>query len=144
MRRNYGFISTNRMTLCPDTLSNFIYVDLFDRRNKLISSKKIKRDSVGFANNLYISDTLSAGEYTLQAYTGWMLNFDPSCFFQKNILIGRTASDIRTDITYQVLRFSATKLPMNFSTAMANNFLRASNPPPLPEHCSLPFRPIPP
>ncbi|MBS1319861.1 MAG: hypothetical protein HP046_07950 [Parabacteroides sp.] len=87
-------------TLRPDTLSNFIYVDLFDRRNKLIASKKIKRDSIGFANNLYISDTLSAGEYTLQAYTGWMLNFDPSCFFQKNILIGRTASDIRTDVTY--------------------------------------------
>ena len=102
---------SDAMTLCPDTLSNFIYVDLFDRRNKLISSKKIKRDSVGFANNLYISDTLSAGEYTLQAYTGWMLNFDPSCFFQKNILIGRTASDIRTDITYtdkdmMVIRFS--------------------------------------
>ena len=40
-----------------------------------------------------------------------MLNFDPSCFFQKNILIGRTASDIRTDITYtdkdmMVIRFS--------------------------------------
>ena len=51
---------SDAMTLCPDTLSNFIYVDLFDRRNKLISSKKIKRDSVGFANNLYISDTLSA------------------------------------------------------------------------------------
>ena len=57
MRRNYGFISTkpyyaagdtirfraylsDAMTLCPDTLSNFIYVDLFDRRNKLISSKR--------------------------------------------------------------------------------------------------------
>ena len=91
---------TDAATLRSDTLSNFIYVDLFDRRNKLISSKKIKRDSIGFANNLYISDTLSAGKYTLQAYTGWMLNFDPTCFFQKNILIGRTASDIRTDITY--------------------------------------------
>ena len=32
---------SDAMTLCPDTLSNFIYVDLFDRRNKLISSKKI-------------------------------------------------------------------------------------------------------
>ena len=100
----------NAATLRPDTLSNFIYVDLFDRRNKLISSKKIKRDSIGFANNLCLSDTLAAGEYTLQAYTGWMLNFDPSCFFQKNILIGRTASDIRTDVTYtdkdMIVRFS--------------------------------------
>ena len=101
---------TDAATLCSDTLSNYIYVDLFDRKNKLISAKKIKRDSIGFANNLYISDTLSAGEYTLQAYTGWMLNFSPDVFFQKNILIGRTGSDIRTDITYtdkeMIVRFS--------------------------------------
>ena len=98
-------------TLRPDTLSNFIYIDLFDRRNKLISSKKIKRDSIGFANNLYISDTLSAGEYTLQAYTGWMLNFSSSCFFQKNILIGSgSAAVLKSSITYTpeqaIIRFT--------------------------------------
>lgn len=102
---------TDAVTHRADTFSNFVYLDLFDRRNKAVVSKKIKRDSIGFANNLCLPDTLAAGEYTLQAYTGWMLNFDPSCFFQKNILIGRTASDIRTDITYtdkdmMVIRFS--------------------------------------
>ena len=148
---------SDAMTLCPDTLSNFIYVDLFDRRNKLISSKKIKRDSVGFANNLYISDTLSAGEYTLQAYTGWMLNFDPSCFFQKNILIGRTASDIRTDITYtdkdmMVIRFSdKSGSPLFGNEASYELFdrngkqLSSGQQPTSPSGAfSLPFRPIPP
>ena len=32
-----------------DTLSNFIYVDLVDQRGRFILSKKIKRDSLGFA-----------------------------------------------------------------------------------------------
>ena len=92
---------TDAATLRSDTLSNYIYVDLFDRKNKLISAKKIKRDSIGFANNLYIPDTLSAGEYTLQAYTGWMLNFSPDVFFQKNILIGGGSTDaLKSSITY--------------------------------------------
>ena len=46
-------------------------------------------------------DTLPAGEYTLRAYTGWMLNFEPAFFFRRNINVGNTRSDrIRTDITY--------------------------------------------
>ena len=46
-------------------------------------------------------DTLPAGEYTLRAYTGWMLNFEPAFFFRRNINVGNTRSDrIRTDVTY--------------------------------------------
>lgn len=76
------------MTHRQDTLSNFIYVDLFDRAKRLVASRKIKRDSLGFANCLPLPDTLAAGEYTLRANTGWMLNFDLDGFFQKNISIG--------------------------------------------------------
>lgn len=85
----------------PDTLSNFIYVDLADRRGKIIAARKIKRDSLGFANGIPLPDTLPAGEYTLRAYTGWMLNFEPAFFFRRNINVGNTRSDrIRTDVTY--------------------------------------------
>ena len=46
-------------------------------------------------------DTLPTGEYTLRAYTGWMLNFEPAFFFRRNINVGNTRSDrIRTDVTY--------------------------------------------
>lgn len=68
---------TDAVSHRPDTLSNFIYVDLADRRGKIIAARKIKRDSLGFANCLPLPDTLPAGEYTLRAYTGWMLNFEP-------------------------------------------------------------------
>ena len=74
---------TDAVTHRPDTLSNFIYVDLYDRAKRLVTSRKIKRDSMGFANCLPLADTLFSGEYTLRAYTGWMLNFDASGFFQK-------------------------------------------------------------
>lgn len=84
-----------------DTLSNFVNVDLADRTGKIILSKKIKRDAQGFSNNFVLPITFPAGEYTLRAYTGWMLNFDPAFFFQKNILIGNSISDqVKAEITY--------------------------------------------
>ena len=78
---------TNAMTHRRDTLSNFVYVDLVDQRGSFILSKKIKRDSLGFANGIPLSDTLPTGDYTLRAYTGWMLNFDSSFYYQHNLKI---------------------------------------------------------
>lgn len=86
--------------LIPNTQSNFVYVDLFDRRRRLVTSKKIKRDSIGFANNIILPDTLSAGEYTLRAYTGWMLNFDHKNFFQCNFTVGNLYTGVNSNITY--------------------------------------------
>lgn len=86
--------------LIPNAMSNYVYVDLFDRRRRLVKSKKIKRDSIGFANNIILPDTLSAGEYTLRAYTGWMLNFDPKNFFQLNFTVGNLYSGVNSNITY--------------------------------------------
>ena len=64
---------------------------------------------MGFANCLQLADTLFR-EYTLRAYTGWMLNFDASGFFQKNIVIGQNISKVRHSVTYtdkrMVVRFS--------------------------------------
>ena len=84
-----------------DTLSNFIYVDLVDQRGRFILSKKIKRDPLGFANGVPLSDTLPAGDYTLRAYTGWMLNFDSSYYYQHNFKIGSVrVKEMHTEVTY--------------------------------------------
>lgn len=86
---------------CSDTLSNFIYVDLIDRKGEIVFSKKIKRDRYGFTNNFIIPATFPTGDYTFRAYTGWMLNFDPAFFFQKNIPIGNPIADqIDAEISY--------------------------------------------
>ena len=86
---------------CSDTLSNFIYVDLIGRKGEIVFSKKVKRDRYGFTNNFIIPATFPTGDYTLRAYTGWMLNFDPAFFFQKNIPIGNPIADqIDAEISY--------------------------------------------
>ena len=48
-----------------DTLSNFIYVDIVDRKGKTVLAKKIKRDSCGFANNFEIPHVFPAGDFFL-------------------------------------------------------------------------------
>lgn len=84
-----------------DTLSNFIYVDLVNRKGDIVLSKKVKRTGYGFANNFDLPATFPAGDYTLRAYTGWMLNFDPDFFFQRNISIGNAvASPVDASISY--------------------------------------------
>lgn len=85
----------------PDTLSNFVYVELIDRKKQVVLSKKIKRDSCGFANNFKLPFSFAEGEYTLRAYTGWMLNFEPEFIFQQNIHIGNSiTNELHTNITY--------------------------------------------
>ncbi len=115
----------------PDTLSNFLYVDLSDRLGKVVASRKIKRDSLGFANGLPLPDTLPAGEYTLRAYTGWMLNFDPAFFFRRNLSVGSMRSErARSSVVYSgeqvIVRFSdAEGKPVRDASASYELFDRA-------------------
>lgn len=115
----------------PDTLSNFLYVDLSDRLGKVVASRKIKRDSLGFANGLPLPDTLPAGEYTLRAYTGWMLNFDPAFFFRRNLSVGSMRSErVRSSVAYSgeqvIVRFSdAEGKPVRDASASYELFDRA-------------------
>ena len=115
----------------PDTLSNFLYVDLSDRLGKVVAFRKIKRDSLGFANGLPLPDTLPAGEYTLRAYTGWMLNFDPAFFFRRNLSVGSMRSErARLSVVYSgeqvIVRFSdAEGKPVRDASASYELFDRA-------------------
>ena len=115
----------------PDTLSNFLYVDLSDRLGTVVASRKIKRDSLGFANGLPLPDTLPAGEYTLRAYTGWMLNFDPAFFFRRNLSVGSMRSErVHSSVAYSgeqvIVRFSdAEGKPVRDASASYELFDRA-------------------
>lgn len=84
-----------------DTLTNYIYVDLSDRCDRIVISRKIRRDSCGFANCLPLPAKLAAGDYTIRAYTSWMMNEDPAFFFQRNLRIGNSISDqINSSVEY--------------------------------------------
>ena len=73
--------------LVPQAWSNFVYVELFDQSETLIARKKIKRKDGVFSGNIKLPTDLQEGEYTLRAYTSWMLNSDEEFWFRKTIFI---------------------------------------------------------
>jgi len=83
----------NGSTYKKDTLSNFIYVELFSKQDSLIARKKIKRENGDFFGCISLPNTLIKGDYYLRSYTTWMQNFDNDYFFYRNIYIANPLAD---------------------------------------------------
>ena len=81
-----GYLVNGR-TYLKDTLSNFIYVELYNKQDSLITRKKIKRKDGEFYGCLELKNTLLEGDYYVRSYTTWMQNFDKDYFFYKNIYV---------------------------------------------------------
>jgi len=91
----------NETTLEPNSLSQFVYVELINQMDSVLYRVKIKKDSTGFAGHLKLKPEIPIGTYSLRAYTYWMQNVGTDFFFSKNILIGNKIDDrITSKITY--------------------------------------------
>lgn len=89
----------NAVTHSLAVKTNYIYVELFNSSKKLISQKMLRRDNLCFHNNFILPDTLTAGKYTLQAYTNWMKNFGEEFFFSRNLYIVDIGNSITKNVT---------------------------------------------
>jgi hypothetical protein len=91
----------NETTLEPNSLSQFVYVELINKMDSVLYRVKIKKDSLGFAGHIKLKPEIPAGTYSLRAYTYWMQNVGTDFFFSKNILIGNKIDNrITSKITY--------------------------------------------
>jgi hypothetical protein len=71
----------------PTYLSKIIYIDLVDEKGNVRLKKMYQLDSLGAtAADFEIPANLPAGNYSLNGYTLWMLNF-PEFISQKNVYI---------------------------------------------------------
>jgi hypothetical protein len=69
-------------------LSKVLYVDLVDQADSISRSIKLPITNGITWGDFALPDNLPPGNYRLRAYTNYMRNEGPQCFFQKNILIG--------------------------------------------------------
>ncbi len=84
------------------TDSNFIYVELVDATGQIITRLRVMGTNGRFYNAIPISPRVTAGKYTLRAYTKWQTNFDESLLFSRVIEIGNYIDDaVQTKISYQ-------------------------------------------
>ena len=73
--------------LLKDSLSKVVYIDLLNSQNKIVSSRILPIENGMMVGSMTIPGFVQPGDYTLRAYTRWMLNFDPSFTFAKSLKI---------------------------------------------------------
>lgn len=87
-----------------EAYSNFVNVELVNRKDSVLLSKKVKGIERNFRGELLLSPELPAGDYYLRAYTNWMQNEDPDFFFMRLIKIGNAIDhNFQTTATYENL-----------------------------------------
>lgn len=73
--------------LLKDSLSHVLYVDLADEKGKIITTRIFSITNGTIVGDLTLPSLLEKGNYSLRAYTRWMLNFDPSYMFVKPVSV---------------------------------------------------------
>ncbi len=71
----------------PATSSRVMYVELSDRKKKVLGTRRLKVTEQGAYGDFALSDSLSSGQYLIRAYTSFMRNLGQGYFFQKEISI---------------------------------------------------------
>lgn len=86
----------------PTFLSRILYVDMVDGKGKVVLKKMYKLDSLSSTPaDFDLPTTFKTGNYSINAYTLWMLNF-PEFVFRKNIFV--YASDYNKSSTQKTLK----------------------------------------
>ena len=89
------------ITHSPNVETNFIYVELLNRKDSVLLRRKFKRTDGIFTGHLELSITTPPGDYYLRSYTEWMRNAPPDYFFSKVIPVGNAVvTDISPKIEY--------------------------------------------
>lgn len=92
----------NSMYFNRTTDSRFLYVELIDATGNVVSRLRVMGTAGRFYNAIPLSTRITAGKYTLRAYTKWQTNFDESLLYTKQIEIGNYIDDaIHTKVTYE-------------------------------------------
>ena len=73
----------------PGFLSKVLYLELVNQQNKLVDKKMLKLENGTAHGEFLLKDSLLSGNYAINAYTLWMLNF-PEFIFSKTLFIYNT------------------------------------------------------
>ncbi|MBK8951948.1 MAG: hypothetical protein IPM85_06190 [Chitinophagaceae bacterium] len=71
----------------PGTISNNFYLQLYNAGGEIVISKQYPVAGSVVKGNIDIPDTLKQGHYLIRAFTPYMLNFEESFLYKKNVLI---------------------------------------------------------
>ena len=77
----------NRQTATLTGASRIAYFEILNNDNRPVVQKRVGIEGGTGSGKVVLPDTLSAGVYTLRAYTNWMKNFMPANCFSRRIKV---------------------------------------------------------
>ena len=84
------------------TDTKFINVELIDAMGNVVSRMRVMGSEGRFYNAMPLSARMTAGKYTLRAYSKWQTNFDKELIYSRQIEIGNYIDDaVRTNVRYE-------------------------------------------
>lgn len=93
---------TSAITHRINSFSKYIYIELCDRKDRLIERKKIERKEDSFIAFIPTANNMEEGDYYLRAYTKWMQNLHPDFLYSQNIQIHSSQTGFcHIDVQYE-------------------------------------------
>ena len=84
-----GYITVSQFNFLSG-ISRLLYVDLINRDNEIVQSRRLPILAGLAVGDFKLPDTLQSGNYRIRAYTNWMRNFGDDFFFDRTITIGNS------------------------------------------------------
>jgi len=91
----------NAATHIPEPVSRYVYVELINPLDSMVTRVKIRQEEGAYHGYLLIPDDVPEGDYTMRAYTTFMQNLDEHYFCTKTIrIIDPQARAIHTETKF--------------------------------------------
>ncbi|MCJ7449262.1 MAG: hypothetical protein MUO72_16425 [Bacteroidales bacterium] len=114
-------------------ISKIVYIELLDVFNNPVIQVKTRIDGTSGSAVIWLSDTLSSGNYLLRAYTNWMKNFSEDLFSYRTITIVnpfKNIGDLVTPVSGQInddIRFYTEGEDLTGDKAISNQEIVKTN-----------------
>jgi len=93
---------TDAISHIPSPVSRYVYVELINPLDSIVTRVKIRQDEGAYYGYLLIPDEAPEGNYSLRAYTTFMRSQHENYFFTKSVRIG----DPQARVCYTDANFS--------------------------------------
>ena len=106
-------------THIPAPVSRYVYVELFNPVDSLITRVRINNDNDAYHGHIEIPQDIPEGDYLLRAYTKFMLNLDEHYFCTKTIRIGNPKNQkLHTDVKFTFDTDGKTNVDFKFHSSV--------------------------
>ena len=114
----------NAATHVPEPVSRYVYVELINPLDSIVTRVKIRQEEGAYHGYLLIPDDVPEGDYTMRAYTTFMQSQDENYFCTKTIhIVDPQAHTIHTETNFTFESSRRINVQLRFSNIITSEAL---------------------